>query len=69
MSSVEGTETVVRVESGVASDEELAALVALFTLLSRSREQEQENAGAAQDPASWPHRDRSAAFQAPHSWR
>jgi hypothetical protein len=62
--------TLVRVEKGAASDEELAALTAV--LLARASAQDQEEGTEYTQPrstAGWRRLERQSGFPAPHSWR
>ncbi|MGW7411687.1 acyl-CoA carboxylase subunit epsilon [Streptomyces sp. NPDC054863] len=68
MGSVESTGAVVRVERGEASEEELAAVVALFSLLAARREESREPA-LERPRAGWRRPERDAVYHAPYSWR
>ncbi|MCF6526499.1 acyl-CoA carboxylase epsilon subunit [Streptomyces sp. JJ36] len=65
-----GAATLVRVERGHASDEELAALTAL--LLARTTSTPHTNSGHATGTprkAPWRRLERTRGFPAPHSWQ
>ena len=61
--------TLVRVEKGQASDEELAALTAV--LLARAAASGQDTGDYVQprSVAGWRRLERQSGFAAPHSWR
>ncbi|MGY0490694.1 acyl-CoA carboxylase subunit epsilon [Streptomyces sp. WG-D5] len=72
MSSPVRTDAVVRVERGNADDEELAAVVALLTLLARG-EDGGDGAGDGRGSARAATRrwrpQEEGLYRAPHSWR
>ena len=59
--------TLVRVEKGAASDEELAALTAV--LLARAAGREATVYTRPRSVAGWRRLERQGGFSAPHSWR
>ncbi|MBB1255311.1 acyl-CoA carboxylase epsilon subunit [Streptomyces alkaliterrae] len=60
--------SLVRVERGTASDEELAAVTAL--LLARAAgSQHAESARPRSGTAGWRRLERTPGFRAPHSWQ
>lgn len=69
--SVPETSSLVRVEKGSASDEELAAVTAL--LLARAVHRQPGHPGRPAGPrrstAGWRRLERTPAFRAPHSWQ
>ncbi|MEU9982390.1 acyl-CoA carboxylase subunit epsilon [Streptomyces sp. NPDC050856] len=60
--------TVLRVERGQATEEELAAVaVTLFSVLAKRADRPAGDAGRS--VARWRRWDRTPAYRAPHSWR
>lgn len=60
--------SLVRVERGNASHEEVAAVTAI--LLARAAHgQDTHNAGMARSTAGWRRLERTTGFRAPHSWQ
>lgn len=60
--------SLVRVEKGTASDEELAAVTAL--LLARAAHSHQGgSARSGRSTAGWRRLERTPGFRAPHSWQ
>ncbi|NDZ81617.1 acyl-CoA carboxylase subunit epsilon [Streptomyces sp. SID10853] len=67
MSSPERTGDVIRVERGEADEEELAAVVALLSFLTRGEEPREPRPGRP-SAQGWRPRD-EGPYRAPHSWR
>lgn len=66
--SLPETSSLVRVEKGTASDEELAAVTAL--LLARAAHGHPgQSAGPRRSTAGWRRLERTPGFRAPHSWQ
>lgn len=69
MDGAESKDALLRIERGRATDEELAAVaVTLLSLAAGQRETEEEESGQ-RSVALWRRRERTSAYQAPHSWR
>ncbi|MFI0982636.1 acyl-CoA carboxylase subunit epsilon [Streptomyces sp. NPDC021093] len=69
MSSAASAGAVVRVERGEASEEELAAVVALFSLLAQRRTSTSAAGEAVRPRARWRRPERTVGYHAPYSWR
>lgn len=61
--------SLVRVEKGTASDEELAAVTALLMARAAHSQQEDESAWPGRSVAGWRRLERTPGFRAPHSWQ
>ncbi|WP_405783651.1 acyl-CoA carboxylase subunit epsilon [Streptomyces sp. NBC_00859] len=67
MSSPVGADGVIRVERGEAGEEELAAIVALLSLLARGRQAHGLRPGRPVGRGWRP--EEEGPYRAPHSWR
>ncbi|MET7638656.1 acyl-CoA carboxylase subunit epsilon [Streptomyces sp. NPDC005438] len=61
--------TLVRVEKGQASDEELAAVTALLMARAAAGATSGSRPAPRRDRAGWRRLERARGFRAPHSWQ
>ncbi|MGW7081812.1 acyl-CoA carboxylase subunit epsilon [Streptomyces sp. NPDC054871] len=72
MDGAESKDALLRIERGQATEEELAAVaVTLLSLAAgqRETEEDEEEESGGRSVALWRRRERTSAYQAPHSWR
>lgn len=63
------TESVLRVEKGLADPEELAAITAVLLARAATRPSEAPAAHLGRNTAGWRRLERTPGFRAPHSWQ
>ncbi|MCK1797667.1 acyl-CoA carboxylase subunit epsilon [Streptomyces sp. XM4193] len=67
--SVPQTSSLVRVEKGTASDEELAAVTALLLARAAHGRPSEPQGPHRRSVAGWRRLERAGGFRAPHSWQ